>query len=209
MNTKIEAVTVCENYSDYLTLGMERNRQCFDRWIIVTDPNDTTTRRLCEKNNLECVTTTKLHEDGADFAKGRAINDGLDACDKDGWLVQLDADTILLPIGFKEAIELATPLNKFALYSVRGRLLLNNDKELADFFANKCTYSIEDFTHVDWFVGYFQMWHSSFCTRYPAYSDHAGLDDAIFANDYFATRIPLFTFSIHVGPMWVHHKGRK
>ena len=37
---KLEAVTVCVGYADFLGVVAEANRHLFDRWVIVTTPGD-------------------------------------------------------------------------------------------------------------------------------------------------------------------------
>ena len=73
---KIEAVTVCVDYSDWLSQCLS-NRDKFDRWVIVTHHSDIETVRLCEAHNLEYVLSKRVFADGTWFAKGRAINDAL------------------------------------------------------------------------------------------------------------------------------------
>ena len=49
MVVKIEAVTVCVNYGDFLAVTAEWNRHLFDQWVVVTTPDDELTREVCRK----------------------------------------------------------------------------------------------------------------------------------------------------------------
>lgn len=96
----IEAVTVCVNYAHTLKYAIS-NKHLVDRWVIVTKRDDLDTIKLCKNNDVEVIFTDRLHEDGAEFAKGKAINDGFDSLTKSDWLIHLDADTIL-PKNFRD-----------------------------------------------------------------------------------------------------------
>jgi chondroitin 4-sulfotransferase 11 len=139
----IEAVTVCVNYADSLEKILA-NRRHFDKWVIVTTNYDLETRNLCTNHNLECIVSDRIHEPGiyqyvdkrlntefgleesekvfmekAPLAKGKAINDGFAVCEKNDWLVHIDAD-ILLPDNFRETLN-EMSLNKAHLYGLSGR----------------------------------------------------------------------------------------
>ena len=49
---KIEAVTVCCDYGDFLAAVAPLNAPLFDRWIIVTKAEDAETRAVCAKFGL-------------------------------------------------------------------------------------------------------------------------------------------------------------
>ena len=106
----LEAVTVCVNYSQFLEIAIS-NKKHFDKWFIVTTKEDSATIELCKKNNLECVLTERLHENGDPFNKGKAINDGLIAMTKKDWIIHIDADTIL-PDNFREIFLYNNLINK-------------------------------------------------------------------------------------------------
>jgi hypothetical protein len=107
---RLEAVTTCVDYSDFLAHTILFNKQCFDRWVVVTAPHDEATRRLCEYHDVEYVVTSAFYEDerseGAhghgriyrpSFSKGKGINKGLEVLDRLGWVVHIDADVVLPP----------------------------------------------------------------------------------------------------------------
>ena len=118
---KLQAVTICINYADYLECIVANRRQ-FDRWVVVTVPADAATAAVCARFGLEVVFSRTLQADGRDFNaahnKSRALNEGLDALDPEGWVVILDSD-VLLPRHFRARME-ALPLEKAACMAWRG-----------------------------------------------------------------------------------------
>jgi hypothetical protein len=94
---KIEAVTVCVNYSDFLAWFLLSNAKLFDRLVVVTDTKDRKTADLCEHHHVECVKTDVFYKDGLAFDKGAGINQGLARLDRDAWVAHIDADIVLPP----------------------------------------------------------------------------------------------------------------
>lgn len=139
---RLEAVTVCVDYSDFLAYSVLFNKSAFDRWVIVTSPTDEATRRLCEYHDLEYVVSNRFYEpDGwqpkshgqgrlykPPFAKAKGINDGLKALDGDGWVLHIDAD-IVLPPRAREMIE-RTGLVPQNIYGI-DRLMSKSFEEFA------------------------------------------------------------------------------
>jgi hypothetical protein len=101
---KIEAVSVCVDYGDYLAQVAPHNRRLLDRWIVVTRPRDKETQEVCARNSIECITSDDFERDGGNFSKARGINMGLRQLRGDGWLLHLDAD-MCLPLDFMECLE--------------------------------------------------------------------------------------------------------
>lgn len=91
---KVEGVTVCVGYGDYLRVTLPRAVRHFDRFVVVTDQRDIETAEICAEHGAECVICSRLHSDGAPFRKGAAVNDGLNALDRDGWILITDCDVI-------------------------------------------------------------------------------------------------------------------
>jgi hypothetical protein len=104
MRQYLEAVTVCVNYADFLAETIPANRVHFDRWLIVTSPDDHATLNLCHNHNLEVVVTRHFYRGGDQFNKGRAIERGLGMLAHDDWLLHIDAD-IALPGDFRESLD--------------------------------------------------------------------------------------------------------
>ena len=100
----INGVTVCVDYSDYLSLTLQYNRHHFDKFAVVTASSDRATKELAKKHNCIVVSTQAMYADDAHFNKWSAAAQGFDAMSipevqstKSGyWYVYIDAD-ILLP----------------------------------------------------------------------------------------------------------------
>lgn len=99
----IEAVTVCNQYSDFLSWTIRQNKQFFDGYIVVTSNKDKNTINLCQDANVRCLQTNAF-EDGNN--KARAINLGLNQLSRKGFIVQIDAD-IYLPNRTRQLLEWA------------------------------------------------------------------------------------------------------
>lgn len=98
---KIEAVTVCVDYSDYLEEVASHNRRLLDKWVVATRPSDERTRQVCSRHSIDVVLTDDF---GTEFAKAKGINAALRQLSGDGWLLHLDGD-IVLPYDFGECLE--------------------------------------------------------------------------------------------------------
>ena len=119
---KLQAVTVCVNYSDFLEC-IAPNRRHFDRWVVVTVPLDRATVEVCERHGMEVIFTKALPPDGKGihglWHKSALINEGLEALDQAGWVVVMDSD-VSLPRDFRERLS-HLPLEPGLLYGVAGR----------------------------------------------------------------------------------------
>jgi hypothetical protein len=105
---RLEAVTVCVNYADFLAETLPCNLGHFDHLIVVTAEQDRATQQLCRRLGVECRATDLMHYGGDSFAKARAIDYGLAYLRRDDWVVHLDAD-IWLPPMTRQWIEWAQP----------------------------------------------------------------------------------------------------
>lgn len=95
---KIECITTCVGYSDFLREVLPHNLAHFDDYLVVTRFDDHTTRSLCRELGVECRPTDLFNKGGEAFAKGRAIDWGLGFLKRDGWVCHLDADIYLPPM---------------------------------------------------------------------------------------------------------------
>lgn len=100
----LEAVTVCVGYSDFLSEAIPFNKPHFNRWLIVTTPEDRLTRALCHDRNLECLVTRDFYRRGARFDKAKGIDHGLATLTHQDWVLHIDADMVL-PSHFRESLE--------------------------------------------------------------------------------------------------------
>jgi len=193
----LQAVTVCVNYSDFLSQTIVHNKQLFDHWIIVTTPEDKDTQKLCQHYNVECLTTNEFTKNGDPFNKAKGINVGLKYLSKHDWVIHIDADMYLPPLtrGILERISL-DPKN---LYGI-DRMMCPNFTEW-----NKFTTYPEPL-HTGWVyihptrfpigvrigeymsegyepIGFFQMWNpnKSGIKSYPETHGSADRTDVQFA----------------------------
>jgi len=88
------AVIVCVEYSDLLMATLNYNRHHFSRVLVVTTPQDVATHAVCKSLDAEIFQTTSFYDNGAKFAKYRALEKGLDAAGRSGWIVLIDADVL-------------------------------------------------------------------------------------------------------------------
>lgn len=162
---KIDAITVCVDYSDHLNKILS-NKSVLNRWVIVTHKSDIKTIDICKENGLEYILSDRIYSDMSPFAKGKAINEGLKYLCPNDWILQLDSDT-LLPSDFKEYID-SYQLNREFIYGCT-RIDINGEKVME---------MTPDNTPVlDEVIGFFQLWHSSFTTKYSEDSKTASEDD--------------------------------
>jgi hypothetical protein len=105
---RLEAVTVCVDYADFLAETLPHNVRHFDDYVVVTRQDDRATQQLCRELGVECRVTDLMHFEGDAFAKARAIDYGLAYLRRDDWVVHLDAD-IWLPPMTRQWIDWAQP----------------------------------------------------------------------------------------------------
>lgn len=171
---KIEAVTVCVNYADFLSEVAPYNIPILDRWLIVTTKDDLATREACRRFGLECLTTEEHRRDG-EFSKGRMIERGLQHLSAEGWRLHLDSD-IVLPFQTKRLLEMAH-LHEDKIYGC-DRLMLQSFEQWHRFknsgwlsHSNHCAVYFPAGIQVGtrWAqvnsgycpIGFFQLWHSN------------------------------------------------
>lgn len=94
----LRAIMVSVDYSDLLSLTLPYNRHHFADVMVVTAPEDETTLRVAADNRCRTHVTRAFYEDGAFFNKFRALEEGLDAYGREGWLCVMDSD-VLWPKG--------------------------------------------------------------------------------------------------------------
>lgn len=192
----IEAVTVCVNYSDILSLVMPYNKSVIDNWVIVTDLNDTDTKKLCDYHNVKCIQTNAFYESGEIFNKGKGINVGFDELKLSGWVLHLDAD-ILLPSNMKRILA-SDALETDCLYSVDRIDIVGRDRYVSTILNLHNQYS--DYVFVEEVnpistrmfhntmgycpIGYFQLFHNSKFIPYSERHETAARSDVLFLNNW-------------------------
>lgn len=196
---KLECIITCVNYSDLLAHTLPINKQYFNKTVVVTTVEDLDTIRLCEIHDVECIKTSF----GTVLNKGQAINDALSILDKDGWVLQLDADVWLHPQAMKNLFNLK--LNPQCLYGC-DRIMIESFKDfmnflnLPDIYENDWLMNLSKFkigsriTHYwtgeQWQVlGFFQLWNPKGSNQfnYPEYED-ASRSDILFSEKFHRSR---------------------
>ena len=154
---RLEGITVCINYADYLAIVIA-NREQFDVWHIITCANDDRTQALCKQYALSCLIVDEYGSDGAQFNpatnKSIGINYGIGHVETDAWVLLLDGD-ILLPHNFRGIVE-HYPKSTLKLYGARRRVL---HKITPNFAISKYRTWHSDL-EPQAFLGYFQMFSS-------------------------------------------------
>ena len=102
---KIEAVTVCVGYGDFLAATLPENLPLLDDLVIVTTADDEETRAVCRKYSVHHVLSDDHRRDGP-FNKARMIQRGLDQIGAHDWILHVDAD-IVLPRKFRQFVDWA------------------------------------------------------------------------------------------------------
>jgi hypothetical protein len=103
--------------------------------VVTSDASfDDATRDLCREYGVRCVSTGLFYARGAKFAKGRAINKGLDQCHRRGWILTMDAD-IILPEQTSWMLA-RLDLDKTAIYGI-DRVLVPNAASWKSFLSRR------------------------------------------------------------------------
>jgi hypothetical protein len=217
--SKIVAVMVCVDFSDYLEQTLTLNSKLVDEIIVVTSSKDLATRNICEKySNVTTIVTECFYENGCTFNKGKALNKALATIPHHvgTWVLITDAD-IVLPLNFKEYFK-PRRLNTAVLYGAPRHFAYN--RETYDKFtaSGSRNYSLLDayYSPGNMPIGYFQFFSSLNLKRrgltspsaYPEGHDDASYSDLVFCKK-FSTRTTLKQLHvIHLGVAGINHRGR-
>lgn len=187
---KIEALTVCVNYADFLNPALAFNRRLFNHLLVVTAPADTHTQELCAKQGVDCLVTDRFYRDGKPFAKSEGINEGLKKLSCSDWVCLLDSD-IVLPSHTRPVLE-RSDLDPSCIYGVDRLMCSSWDqwngywKRLQQpdlFFVDtnhfKIGQRVAPFGRGGWVpLGFFQLWNpaQTGMREYPSSITAAGSD---------------------------------
>ena len=188
----MDAVTVSINFGDYLATAMAHNRPLFDRFVVVTVPNDYETIGVARNHGCLLCYSDWHRSNPASINKGRAINEGLSLLAPKGWICHVDADTVVLPELMQSLMQsIDTPPTVPTLYGAC--------RYLCDSYAAWCYYITTGKTdrfrlrvhrrpwHLP--VGYFQSWYAPWGKRYPENIDSVQSSDLAFAKQFSRKRI--------------------
>lgn len=187
----IEAATVCINYGDFLAEVAVYNKPLLHRWMIITDPADKQTQRVCKLFGLEVVFSSDYTRNGK-FDKGRLIDRSFSMLGGKDWLLHLDAD-VALPCDLDNVLSDAH-LDESCLYgcdrlNVRGRdnwdrvrsqpLLSRPGQWMVGMSRPGVSVGarVANVGHGYAPPGFFQLWHGSHDRRYPIHHGTAARTD--------------------------------
>ncbi len=90
----LRGITVCVGYDDLLKITLPYNRHHFINFMVVTTPDDTATLAIAEELDCQTFVTDSFYKDGATFNKWRALEEGLDAFGRFGFMTIMDCDVL-------------------------------------------------------------------------------------------------------------------
>lgn len=94
MDIKPRAILVSVNYHDYLSITLPYNQKHFESVMVVTSFQDKQTQELASYYDVDLFVTDAFYDDGAYFNKWKALEQGLDAYGRYGWMCIMDADVL-------------------------------------------------------------------------------------------------------------------
>lgn len=174
---KLEGITVCSGYADFLSWTLPENAKHFDRFVVVTSPEDSETQKIAEQCGAEVVISKRFRENGASFNKGKMLNDGLKQLDMKSWIVITDADILFRP-DFRQRI-FSRFLNRENLYYATrfNTPPINRETWLTEWFSKPEMFRNLEFSdpgsnQMPW--GYFQLFYRKTQPNYSEDFDTAG-----------------------------------
>lgn len=198
----VEAVTICIDYADFLADAVAANRPTLGRWIVVTLPRDEATHELCRKHDIEIAHSSeeRIHAYGSKWNKAALMNDGIERCEGDGWLLSLDAD-IMLPGNWRDGLE----LDRRCLYAARRRIFMTRSDWKHGVGHTEAWMK----TPRDHACGYFQLFHPSHFIPFDEGWQDASEYDLVFRDQWLPENIHLLPFEVaHLGPTVKNWAGR-
>ncbi|MDB5351858.1 MAG: hypothetical protein JWN86_3105 [Planctomycetota bacterium] len=191
---KIECVTVCVDYADFLAETLPWNMANFEKVVVVTSFADKETQELCRRLSVECRPTDVMYADGDVFNKGRAIDFGMGFINGKDWICHLDADTWLPPMTRHHLMR--ADLDQESIHGV-DRCLCTGYEAWRKFLAAGpahqhdylCRVKVPPFPLGDRIslpdhsgyipIGFFQLWHGRTQRRYPLHHGTAERTDVL------------------------------
>lgn len=199
-NFSIEAVVVCDKYSDFLAQTIPHNKFLFNKIVVVTSYEDKQTQRICEYHHVMCLKCDGMMARKGEFHKGKGINAGLAQLSMNNWTVHIDAD-IYLPPQTRILLERAN-LDPSFIYGI-DRFNVRGYQKWAKFLSMpQLQQECDAYIHMNAFplgtrlmhnfsggylpIGYFQMWNPvvSGIKTYPEEHTSAGRGDTLFAEQW-------------------------
>jgi len=231
---KIEAVVTSVGMADFLAHTLPMNIGHFDRYVVVTAPEDRDTQRVARYWGATCVLTDAFRSRWGEFCKGTGLNDGLAICDRTDWLSHMDVDIAQPPV-FRRYIEEAS-LDKSMIYGC-DRAEFKSYRDWQRYIGNPALHTdggascfIDPqhhgrrlgtrlhFGHAGGYItlGFLQLWNvASGITEYKQGHTDAAREDNEFAMRWprakrgFLPEIIVYHLESEDAPMAVNWKGRK
>lgn len=189
---RLEALTVCVGFDDFLEVTLAANMPHVDTMIVVTSHEDRATAKVVNKYGAMLVQTDLFKKNGRNFNKGAAINAGFAYFQYVGWRLHLDSD-IALPDNFRRVLFNRTHLNRNCIYGADrmetiGRNEINRLRSQPQHrhgshirieapLGHRFIDPLNGYTP----LGFFQLWHASVHRAYPYSLGTAAHDDIMFA----------------------------
>jgi len=201
----MRAIIVAVDYADFLAVTLPYNRHHFADVMIVTTSTDTAVHEVAKRNNANVFATDAFYTGGAAFNKWIALEQGLDAFGREGWLCLLDAD-ILWPKRLPRFEIMAGNL-----YTPHRRMFTDLTRPIPS-ESEWSTYPRHHVQHE--FSGYCQIFHGSDpCLGAPPWYQvnwrHAGGADTFFQEKWLPTNKIRPPFDVlHIGADGINWCGR-
>ncbi len=175
----INSIVVCVEYDDFLAITLPKNRQHFDRTVVVTTWDDKRTQEVAYRNGCECFNTVEFMTHRGQFNKGAALEAAFDqVLGRVGWICIWDADIIMPDSTYSQL----GGIHKSSLY-VPERHILENVKDYKQYLDESTWKNLPVPTQPHEFSGYFQLFYAAAIPPpwYSVTSRHAGCCDSDFA----------------------------
>lgn len=199
MNTlNIIPLVICVNMSEYLKITLEKNRENFKTYYVLTSPEDKNTKELCKEYNVNIIEYDNFFNNEFKFNKSGGVKFAQNIIHKLHrlkWVLLIDVDIIITEECIKCINE--TKLNKKFLYGVKRYDLWTKEELLRE--EKNRLYPIK-------FAGFFQLYFNK-KNYYPNFSINASECDMYFM-DRFKYKIELNTYIFHIGKEHSHWDGK-
>jgi hypothetical protein len=166
---RLEGLTVCIDFHDFLVDTLSANRSQFDKYTIVTSSKDTVTQEIALNHRCKLILVDNYYLANG-FCKSRLLNAGLATCPKFGWICVVDAD-IILPNNLRQQILTTMRTNRRQSYNTLfgiHRLMCYSRKEYLNYLQTKThNWPVEKVRPVGRCpAGYFHLWHNAINKSY-------------------------------------------
>ena len=203
--SKIDIIIVSVNYNDYLSITLPENLKYNKNITVVTIGRDKECQRICENLGVRCIVSNRIYQNGDEFNKGKAINDGIKSLDNPDWILLLDADTFLT-----EDINnhLQNKLFTNDTLIICKRLIVENHDDYLKWKNGSTDVGI--FEKAQGF-GYFQLFNrknlNGSINLYPENYTNASSSDLYFRSK-FNSKIEIESYVVHLGETNKNWSGR-